>query len=520
MAVVEVEVAREASTEATGELVTRSHFDTALAQPSWNAFGDDLGLVVTGHYRTRVTLNMNDSPARIDPEEAAIGRPTPTAHRLVEASVSPNTRRAYAGALRRLDAWLDGRELHDVTLAAYLAELHDAGRASSSASMAVAAACFRAKLAGQPNPSGERTARVLAGYRRTAADRGRGQAGPFSASDLAAVLATCHRSRRRGRGVESDEVAAERGRVDAVIAGLLFMAGMRRSGVSVLRWSDVVDATDGDGVLVRIRISKTNQEGEVNDVRFVKDGVARAIRKGAQASGPGGAPATSWAACAYDGMHRRTCRRRPAQRRHGAAVRFPAAKLEVEPAAAYPTRPPPLGDGGIVPPARRIPRRRRLAGAVAPLRRHQEGTAVGPRRRRCRPQHAGQFALDEGLHRLDAAARAGAIPGGSIDNGMLRIERMEAAVPDGAGDLVADLYRQIPDVRITDILIEVDNATRFTEAFTHLRTGSPCRDRIGLLNVLLAEGINLGLRKMAEATTTHGFWELMRIARWHVEGEA
>ena len=56
--------------------------------------------------------------------------------------------------------------------------------------------------------------------------------------------------------------------------------------------------------------------------------------------------------------------------------------------------------------------------------------------------------------------------------------------------------------------------------FTHLRTGSPCRDRISLLNVLLAEGINLGLRKMAEATTTHGFWELMRIARWHVEGEA
>ena len=38
--------------------------------------------------------------------------------------------------------------------------------------------------------------------------------------------------------------------------------------------------------------------------------------------------------------------------------------------------------------------------------------------------------------------------------------------------------------------------------------------------MLLAEGINLGLRKVAEATTTHGFWELMRIARWHVEGEA
>ena len=222
---------------------------------------------------------MNDSPARIDPEEAAIGRPTPTARRLVEASVSPNTRRAYAGALRRLDAWLAGRELHDMTLAAYLAELHDAGRASSSASMAVAAACFRAKLAGQPTPAGERTARVLAGYRRTAGERGRGQARPFGVSDLAAVLATCHRPRRRGLGGESDKVAAERGRLDAVIAGLLFMAGMRRSEVSALRWADVVDTTDGDGVLVTGRRSKTNQEGETNDVRFVKDGVARAIRR-------------------------------------------------------------------------------------------------------------------------------------------------------------------------------------------------------------------------------------------------
>ena len=238
-------------------------------RPPERAGGQDVGLL---------TLNMNDLPVRIDPEEAEIGRPTPTARRLVEASVSPNTRRAYAGALRRLDAWLAGRELDDVALAAYLAELHDAGRASSSASMAVAAACFRAKLSGESTPAGERTARVLAGYRRTASDRGRGQAQPFGASDLAAVLATCHRPRRRGRGVESEEVALERGRLDAVIAGLLFMAGMRRSEVSALRWADIVESTDGDGMLVTVRRSKTNQEGETNDVRFVKDGVARALR--------------------------------------------------------------------------------------------------------------------------------------------------------------------------------------------------------------------------------------------------
>ena len=90
-----------------------------------------------------------------------------------------------------------------------------------------------------------------------------------------------------------------------------------------------------------------------------------------------------------------------------------------------------------------------------------------------RPQQAG--ALDEGLRRLDAAARTHAIPGTSIENGILRIGKTESTVPDGTGDLVLDLYRRVPEARITDILLEVDDATRFTETFTHLRTGSPSR---------------------------------------------
>ena len=53
---------------------------------------------------------------------------------------------------------------------------------------------------------------------------------------------------------------------------------MRRSEVAALRWADVADAGDADGILVTIRRSKTNQEGETTDVRFVKNGVARAIR--------------------------------------------------------------------------------------------------------------------------------------------------------------------------------------------------------------------------------------------------
>ena len=99
-----------------------------------------------------------------------------------------------------------------------------------------------------------------------------------------------------------------------------------------------------------------------------------------------------------------------------------------------------------------------------------------------------QARLDIRLRELGRAARAGTIPGGSIENGVLHIEKLEAAAPTGAEDLVLDLYKQIPPTRITNLLLEVDAATGFSEAFTHLRTGGPCADRIGLMNVILAEG--------------------------------
>ena len=44
------------------------------------------------------------------------------------------------------------------------------------------------------------------------------------------------------RGDAVGEVALKLGQLDAVIAGLLFMAEMRRSEVSVLLWSNVAAA--------------------------------------------------------------------------------------------------------------------------------------------------------------------------------------------------------------------------------------------------------------------------------------
>ena len=128
--------------------------------------------------------------------------------------------------------------------------------------------------------------------------------------------------------------------------------------------------------------------------------------------------------------------------------------------------------------------------------------------------------MQENLHSLAKAVRSGSLPHGSVKDGKLIVERLQASVPEGADDLVLDLYQRLPEVRITDILLEVDVDLSFTEAFTHLRTGAPCKDKIGLLNVLLSEGINLGLSKMAEASNTHNFWQLSRLSRWHIESEA
>ncbi len=79
--------------------------------------------------------------------------------------------------------------------------------------------------------------------------------------------------------------------------------------------------------------------------------------------------------------------------------------------------------------------------------------------------------LADALKRLAKANRNGTIPHGTIMDGILRIDRLKADIPENAEALILDLYRRMPSVRITDILLEVDVATGFTDAFTHLRTG-------------------------------------------------
>ena len=209
--------------------------------------------------------------------DGALAPSPPTTRRLAAHSLSANTRAAYTRAVRQFDAWRGAAPATDATLAAYLGALFEQGRAPATAALAVAAVTFRAALT-KDTIRGPLTDRVLAGFRRDGADRGRGQAAPLLADAFAAILATADQRRETGRGRESARIAARRAALDKALAAVLFQGALRRSEAAALEWRDIAPATTAGAILLTVRRSKTDQEGTAADVRYLKAAAATAVR--------------------------------------------------------------------------------------------------------------------------------------------------------------------------------------------------------------------------------------------------
>jgi len=127
--------------------------------------------------------------------------------------------------------------------------------------------------------------------------------------------------------------------------------------------------------------------------------------------------------------------------------------------------------------------------------------------------------LDERLAAVERKAKGGLLPDITLDKGVLKIAPIEKSTPPEAEALAARLYAMLPRVRITDLMSEVARWTVFTDCFTHLRTGETVADQRVLMAGLLADGLNLGLTRMAEACTVASLGQLAWTADWHIRDE-
>ena len=128
--------------------------------------------------------------------------------------------------------------------------------------------------------------------------------------------------------------------------------------------------------------------------------------------------------------------------------------------------------------------------------------------------------LESQLAKTNLMALANELPDASITTATgLKITPLDAAVPDEAQALIDQSAALLPHVKITELLMEVDGWTGFTNHFTHLKTGDVAKDKTLLMTTLLADGINLGLSKMAESCPGTTYTKLAWLQAWHIRDE-
>ncbi|EAQ7371935.1 Tn3-like element TnAs3 family transposase, partial [Salmonella enterica] len=89
--------------------------------------------------------------------------------------------------------------------------------------------------------------------------------------------------------------------------------------------------------------------------------------------------------------------------------------------------------------------------------------------------------LEAQLATVNRMAAANDLPDAIITESGLKITPLDAAVPDTAQALIDQTAMVLPHVKITELLLEVDEWTGFTRHFTHLKSGDLAKDKNLLL---------------------------------------
>jgi len=127
--------------------------------------------------------------------------------------------------------------------------------------------------------------------------------------------------------------------------------------------------------------------------------------------------------------------------------------------------------------------------------------------------------LETQLATVNRMAQANELPDAIITASGLKITPLDAVVPDTAQILIDQAARILPHVKITELLLDVDEWTGFTRHFAHLKSGDLAKDKNLLLTTILADAINLGLTKMAESCPGTTYAKLAWLQAWHIRDE-
>ncbi len=101
----------------------------------------------------------------------------------------------------------------------------------------------------------------------------------------------------------------------------------------------------------------------------------------------------------------------------------------------------------------------------------------------------------------------------------LKIARTTLDVPDDMRQVRRAVYKLLPRIRITDLLLEVDATVGFTQQFTHLQTGDLFDNSLALCTILLAGAINLGIEKMALVSHHTNYDRMAWIMDWFIRDD-
>ena len=125
----------------------------------------------------------------------------------------------------------------------------------------------------------------------------------------------------------------------------------------------------------------------------------------------------------------------------------------------------------------------------------------------------------ERLGEVGAKLTRGWLEGVRLENARLRITPHDAVTPPSGERLDRAIDALMPRIRITDLLWEVNSRTDFLDAFTDLRSGRVHSNRAAILAAVLAGATNLGLERMAHASSGVSHAQLSWANAWYLRSE-